>query len=223
MKKPFILSYPRSGSNFICYCLKNIFQFDSGMPKSHGQNKEFWYHYTDKKLNKVPYEYHLKSPLIFIMRNYKESIPRQTDDYNFSEKYRKAVSNYRTKDNNHHFDYISILEFYDKREDPKILIYYEDFMTNIDIELKKICDFVADSLNIEYKHDRFNSFIENIDFHKNESLKNYQKHSESKTKGGGLEYHSKKIKLDIRYEIDRYMENEYEYLYNKYLKRYALT
>ena len=67
-----ILSYPRSGSNFLYYSLSVIGIY---LGKTHGQNKEFW---LDKESDKK---------LVFMIRNYKESIPRQIDGYKFDDRF----------------------------------------------------------------------------------------------------------------------------------------
>jgi hypothetical protein len=203
-----ILNYPRCGSNFLWYSIKEITGIILG--KTHGQNKEF-----------CEENYHDK--LIFMIRNYKECIPRQTKDYSFGEKFKSQLLNYKTNSDEHHFDYISVLEYYDKYEKDKIIIYYEDFISNTTTELLKVIKFIVGDID-EIK---INQYIENIELHKKNSSDRYRSivvdgcMSIDLSGNVNIKHHSSKIPKDLRLEIDKYISNEYKYYFDKYLTRYS--
>jgi hypothetical protein len=202
-----ILSYPRSGSNFLYYSLSVIGIY---LGKTHGQNKEFWLDTeSDKKL-------------VFMIRNYKESIPRQIDGYKFDDRFKSQISNYRTDNDDHHFDYISILDYYDKYTGPKIIIYYEDFINDTKNELIKVVDFISDGIDNTILVEEF---IKNIEFHKKSSSDRYNSMMIIGCKSINdnkvdLLFHSNKITKVVKNKIDRYLYKNYKELFSKYLTRY---
>ena len=201
----FILSYPRAGSNFLHYCIKEITGIDIG--KTHAQNKEFWSETQSGKL-------------IFIIRNYKESIPRQTNAYDFGEKLKSQLSNFRTECDIHHFDYISPLDYYDKYQGEKIIIYYEDFVINTEDNLLKVIGFINGDIK------KIGDFIGKLDSHKKKSAEIYN----SLVPGGcksingklvDINFHSKKMDNNTKNKIDSYISEKYKNLFDKYLSRYS--
>jgi hypothetical protein len=209
-----ILNYPRCGSNFLYYSIKEITNISYG--KSHGQNKEFWQNKeTDYKL-------------IFMIRNYKECIPRQIDNYTFGELFKSQISNLRTTNEMHHFDYISVLDYYDKYEGDKVIVYYEDLILNIHSVLTDVIKFIlGDNFN-DKTSDSIKNYIDNIDHHKKKSSERYQSLTLLGCKSINNEnvdifHHSKKMDKNDLLMIDKYLNDNYKYLYNKYLYRYSET
>lgn len=200
-----ILSYPKSGSNFLHYSIKQITGL--ALNKSHAQNKEFFQQKHDK--------------LIFIIRNYKECIPRQTKDYEFGDKFKSQLLNFRTTTDHHHFDYITTLDYYDKYKGDKTIIYYEDFILNTRKELLKIIKFLGD-----YDTKLIDNYINDIDFHKKCSINIYNSITHNgctsldKNLDSNINFHSAKIPNNTRIDIDYYIISNYKNYYDKYLCRY---
>jgi hypothetical protein len=243
-----LLSYPRSGSNFLYYILYSI--MGVRYQKQHGASPGYWEELYNLEGEEVTL---YKMPLVFILRNPKECIPRQTGEYKFGPKFMSALSNKYPNGRDpsqHHYDYIRLLEHYDKAEQFKIMVYYEDLLTHPEREIKRI---LAEIDGLKTRGSRYNYweikngnhvlnpkmsddienrteshnpdileyFIKNYDDLSKTSINRYENiTTSSESKGRDLLYHSKKIdKREIK-KIDQYLKENYPYLVNKYLKRY---
>jgi hypothetical protein len=193
-----IINYPRSGSNFLNYCIKELVGF--GLWKNHGQSYDFW-------LKE-------RQDTIFLLRNYKECIPRQCNSYLASVIKKQMVNAAANKDNDI-FDYISVLNYYHTLKKKKLLIYYEDLITNTEFEILRVIKFLKkDGVTLLNPQD----FLINLDAHRKKSAAAYVQGS--RTGGQVTIYHSKKINVADKKDIDTYLESTYPELWNKYLKRY---
>tara|TARA_R110000796_G_scaffold58413_4_gene134860 strand:+ start:15680 stop:16327 length:648 start_codon:yes stop_codon:yes gene_type:complete len=199
-----IINYPRSGSNFLHYCVENLFNID--IWKNHGQSPEFW--------QKERY------PSIFLLRNYKECVPRQLgctkrgNEYDL-ESIKSHMRNANATKDTKTFDYIKVLKYYDELEKEKLLIYYEDLISNTENELKRLVDFMN---GLGFKTELFNDFIINLEKHRKESLKRYTPTSSS---GGNVKiFHSKNIRDKDKNSLDKFLQKTYPNLWDKYLKIY---
>lgn len=156
-----------------------------------------------------------KSKLLFLLRDYKENLYRNT--------FPGLLSNEEFKDlflNNHSkfILYITNLTTYDQW-DPnyRLLIYYEDLITNPEKEVRKIIEFfdesVSDFLNPE--------LLKKVTF---DVLSYYNKRYEpsggSHSGGKALKYHSRKVLISVLQEIDNYIAIQYPDFWLKYLNRY---
>lgn len=212
-----ILSYPRSGSNFLNYCL-NILTGQE-IPKIHGQYPSQWSAESLAGEGKQ---------LILIIRNYKECIPRQMEKYTAqgilehasnTKPYEKDIVPDRKGINARHADYIAMLEFFERFGGSKIFLYYEDLIANTHQELSRLCEFTGvDNKVLE-------SFMQDIDNHQHASSQRYNKTNtgcKSISKDGSAQpiFHSKKISAQDRLSIDRQLQQKFPTLYEKYLKRY---
>ena len=140
--------------------------------------------------------------LVFVIRDYTECIIRHLDTQNnIKESILVPCINH----------YAELLQQYDKFEKPKIMIYYEDLITNPKDNIKKIFDFI-DSYDIN----DLENFFENIEVHKTKSLLKY-KCGQSK---GKLNYHKNKRKSDFLKRFHKLMRDKSTELYDKYLTRY---
>lgn len=214
-----LLSYPKSGSNWLSYCIEYLTDIevvgrDSGKFGIH----TVW---SKARLPDVPYrkdvvieKFHCldvgKSTwenvnydkLIFILRNYKECV------YNFENTFNLLLTEERD------VNYVRILKLFDSFPRKKIVVYYEDLMTLPKEELKKICTF----LNCD--NEFFEEFFCNFHEHKMRSLQLYRGPGGAKS-NGELIHHSKDIDTKILQSIDKEFENKYPILFDKYLRRYC--
>ena len=213
-----ILGYPRSGNNWIKYCINNI--TGSGVEYSHGNHERFW------KTNAISKDF----KLIFIIRNYKESLTRHR--YN-----NKDCLNRKPHDNEKRMmddlmgitpldrgfvdqlDYIAILKFYEEyNEKRKIKIHFEDMIMNPEKEIRNLMDL------LEYKNEgKINDFVKNIERHKIESIRLYDtKIQKTVTRGkvDQLIHHSRKLRKEFRLQMDNHLETNFSELFKKHLLRY---
>lgn len=230
-QRTFLLSYPRSGNTWLRYCLEYL----TARPTMHRFNMKDpmnqplgWCADFPVDCNKPPIEkVHTKREmqraeydpendlLIVIVRNPKEAIARHLNkDITF-----KTFKGGRGKLSlGSPYTYFENLMVYNSwKPENRILIYYEDLITDPDDVLTALLLFLNEPLDNLY------IFMQNFAEHKKNAISIYQKsEKESKTKGDDLLFHSKKMSPDHRKEIDSWAEQLYPELWRTYLKdRYA--
>lgn len=220
--KVMVCSYPRSGTHFLCYAMRYL---SHSMPAKSRLKIErchsfLRYYEVQKQKNEQPSIDPNKDYLVLILRNYRECMLRSF--LGDSEK----VLQHLVDDSSSHliYRYFNNLEDFDNWPPHKRhLVYYEDLMQNPMEELLKIANF----LKIDKR--RVLEFVKNIDFHREECLKRYNRefkasdYRHTQSKGLDMLYHSKKIPLDERIKMDILAKQRSPYLYKKYLKRYELA
>jgi len=242
MKQLTFLSYPRCGSHFLCYSIEKIFRTKTiRSEKRHvdvfrqiQETDDFRYR-TDLKIYKnhgcssqheIINKY--STGLIFIIRNYKECVFRRLKSHTPNFTLKDVLGELNNKPVtvfdrwSHSFDYIRLLNYYDTFEHPKIIVYYEDLITDFEKEILRMRDFFS-SVGIEEDEGSVQKFLDNIESHKEESIKQYHNEVErkgSQTKGKDLLYHSKQVDPSLLLKMDEHLSINFPELYEKYLTRY---
>lgn len=218
-----LLSYPRSGNTWLRYCVETLtdkkttsvlippYDTKKGLEVLVGmgmspmdkdslvESKKTQVileksHVWRESLNNI-FTKENKSKLILMVRDYKESIPRNTN-HNKS-KYLEESQKFNGN-----------IDIFDKTDLDKLLIYYEDLILNPKDVLSEVLLFLN-----EYDEKKLNSFIESIDYHKSKSISIYDKFQGSQTKGEDLHGHKKKLtQSDLDY-LDSLFTNK---LINRY-------
>lgn len=221
-----LLSYPRSGNTWIRYCIEFLtkqptygYSNDSSATFDRNPIGNFVDIGVDFKLSTVCIKRHhatnvLADKLIFILRNYKEVILRHrlnnVEDISLDLLKTSCIS----EDMSH--NYIQLIEFYDKFEGDKLLIYYEDIISDIREIARSILLFLG-------KGEIFlDEFLDNIDVHKKNCIGIYEKEGEtiSFTKGETPIFHSNFLKDLDKKLWDSYLSDNFPQLFYKYLYRY---
>jgi hypothetical protein len=221
--KFFLMSYPRSGSNWLRYCVEFLTKYPTVGPlhKSTKLNQPFGTRCNigvDLKKDYILFRAHLtnpatrKKPVILLIRNYKECIPRHA----------LLPTNPNRKDvidafNDDLLKYTSLIKEFDIWGPKKILVYYEDLISNPRVELKRVLDF------FEVPDTHINAFIKDFDSHRKASIKQYSSLvQKSQTQGEKklLDYHSSEYPIELKHELDTIMKNDLHDLYGKYLGRF---
>ena len=213
-----LLSYPRSGNHLTRFFIelltgkptqgcvgsprdipiyKNTFpeevKFNIKDGSEFGFHKHHEFHFEPKELNK----------LIFIIRNPKECMPRHTSN-NFK------VGNYDRC-------YFGVIDKFDEiDDDKKMLLYYEDIITDKMGFINKLIDFIGITNQ------------ERIDYVKNNLEKLFLISSRGGKRAWGgcksqfsLSYHFDKAPKKYRDQLIPYLENKMKNkTYQKYLSRY---
>lgn len=207
-----LLSYPRSGNTWLRYCVESITQrstigyqnegsaeFDrsSLIPELRGQ--------SDPILIKRHFYNHIEScdRLILVVRNYKESVLRHNPE---------------SKDNlvvlkNEAGHYMSLLNYYEVFQGPKLLIYYKDLITNFIPTINRIMVFLGKTDTVS----SICNFSRNIEDHKTKSIDIYSKHAASHTHGNYLLYHSNNLSKDEKLQWDSVFREINPSQFDKYL------
>jgi len=223
--KCYLVSFPKSGNTWMRYCLEYLTKRPT-LPISFYKDGRHSGHYN---IMRYPHDFrhplnvdYLKFPiikchfpeqifnekflpfdknndiLILLIRNYKEVIPSHMN--------KLEVSKF----------YFNILEAYENWNPAnRILIYYEDFISNPEVELVRLLQF----LNEPPKY--LINFLENYKFHKTQCINDYAKNiSKPITQGNTALFYSKKYSITELIEIDEKIKKMYPILAKKYLTRY---
>lgn len=203
-----VVGYPRSGNNWLCYCLSKISNCGiSQLSYAHGNTFNFWKNIANNENN-----------LVFIIRNYKECIVRHTNA-NFKIIKMELSGSTPIETGKEDTDYISLMKLYDSySENRKYLVYYDELIKNPERTLNNLLKFTQED------SDKLNEFMKNYDYHKNFSLKKYSNLIQPPiTKGeiNKITFHRNKLSINQRHELDNYINRKFPNLFEKYLIRYA--
>jgi hypothetical protein len=227
MKKTYLISYPRSGNTWLRYCVEFITQrptigYQSETASSYDKYSIGKFSNLNTNLNSEPvlikrhgFESIMNEKsdkIVVLIRNYQEVIIRHSEKIDFDS----FTSNLIGKNNE--VDYYSIVNQYDKWNGEKIIIYYEDLITNLEGTLKKVMSFIS---NEDFSQ-RISYIINNLEHHKKESIRIYSIHSESKTQGNETKYHSNKISKAEKAKREEFVKNKDLKIFEKILKRYEI-
>ena len=158
------------------------------------------------------------SKLLFVIRNYKECIMKRQKEnisLNFSPtQLRNCIVNSDAEFNH----YIDNLNFYNSwpNDETKLIIYYEDLISQPRVEICKILDFFGE------QDADVDGFFANYDYWAKRILDSYIKQRGAQHSSGGNKaiYHSKDFPISILQEIDQSVQVRYPVLWEKYLNRY---
>lgn len=197
-----LVSYPRSGSNWVKYFVEFITDLKVGdgvFRKSHSSRNQ---------------------RQIFLIRNYKECLyshgARSYDDF-IRELTKDGQFNPIRKPQPY---YLTLLQIFDDLKLPKILIYYEDLIENPEGEFSRLFEFLRSIEGISIKGDLKQFFVD-IDEHIQKSLVWYSKNVHIPMSSEKLIYHSLNLTRRFRLKLDNFLQEHYQFLYNKYLIRYS--
>ena len=224
MEKVFLLSYPRSGNTWTRYIIEAVTKRQSaGYGGKHDKAlaKRTEIKGVDSDLAPVVYKshkYHNNEEcdgIICIVRDYKECAIRhgiaEPGNRTREEKIkRKFDTGFRGRQPD--VDYIDVLMSFDEFEKPKLLVYYEDLLTQPKVEIERIAKFLgANTEDVD-------EFMDNYDTHVQKGVKAY--HDKSYSKGNDLKYHQKKASAEICEYMTSTLEEKFPELFDKYLSRY---
>lgn len=216
-----ILAFPRSGSTWMRYCVEFLSKKKTGYPGSPNPGDNPISEIingmgVDTNAPSILYKTHniknfgpKQDKLIIIVRDYKEVIPRHLGLDNLMEKFINSTRGM----SNPGVDYLKIVEQYDQLESEKLLVYYEDFISKPETELRRVLKF----LDVDETH--LQSFVENYEFHQKQGIKAY--HGRSFTKGTGKSFWQDKIPSNTLNSMTIHLKKTNGPLFEKYLKRYA--
>ena len=219
----FLLSYPRSGSNWLRYCLEFLTKKPTVGPENHTNplNQPFgsrlelgvnldqnYLLYRDHNLINTTLKVRNK-PMIFLIRNYKECVLRGfciSKNLNTSEALRFAKEMLVVFERN--------LRTFNDWSENKIVVYYEDLIINPEDTLKGILSFVG------YSEEYLSDFLKNLEQHRVISLNEYSISQGRGTSGdkSTVNFYSKQFDKNVLREIDK--EFETIEFFSTHLERY---
>ena len=207
MSKNLILSYQKSGLNFIRYCVEFLTkEITPGrtrlIPSSKPKKKQIYAfrrsHYSVKTR---PDE-----NLIILIRDYRELACRPFGDSPASPQSREE----RIKDLSRR--YKSFFKIYEKHQGKKAIIYYEDLIEN----LLPITEIILKVFDLNIKED-LDLFIRNEKKHREKS---FTLGNRRFSDGYSKKFHQRKASASVLAEMENFMKNELGEL-SIYLDRYS--
>ena len=148
--------------------------------------------------------------LVFMLRNYRESLSRHIQHANFKDgiPYKELLA-YSAK-------YLSLLRDYDQwNSSRKLLVYYEDLMENPNGTVGVVFSFLE---NLGASEDGKQHFVDNLPEHQKASFGIYG----GSNSGSDVNYYSKILGVKTCRELDAHIKHSDEKLYVQFLKRYEL-
>jgi hypothetical protein len=124
----------------------------------------------------------------------------------------EMIRHYRDK--KHEMLFVNLAQFDTWRNDRKLLVYYEDLMTNPQATIAKVVKFIKEPLS------KVKDFIASLDFHKERCLTYYRARHGSITEGKDLTYHTDHLSKDEVQILYHHIKATNPSLWNKYLSRY---
>ena len=216
-KKPktFLLTAPKSGTNWMAYSLmqltKQPFMYISPQIRNvrilqctNIKDDAFiCAHLPSIVLNQN--QNTVSDKLIVLVRNYFEELISLWGDY--KQTFKSAMSTSK-------HNYFDILNLYDAwNPNQRILVYYEDLMTDYEGEMKRVLDFLGSEAGLQ-------DFLDHYERYREESMQRYTFGIQSG--GADLLYHSRNVPLVWLVQLENFFKKKYPYLWNKYLTRYAV-
>ena len=214
-----LITYSRSGTNWLRYVIELL----SGRPtpgheRLHGGD--------DFVIDRAHEGYRVASEyerIILVVRNYKECLVRHSID--------EWKAN---KDGSHRLDVTSFLDDQSGRQPPawfienlrtyhefpgdKLLLYYEDLMTEPETELRRLIEF------LDLPRAGVDDLFAHLDEHRRRSVELYRQNQVSYTEGDAdkLSHHSESLLSDAeKRAFDAYYAERHPELFRRYLSRYA--
>lgn len=214
-----LVSYPRSGSNWVKYFIQNMTKLSvaDGTARPDISKNEFGKnHGHEGGWFKLVQEAGDSYRQILIVRNYKECL------YRFNARsYNEFVDKltYDARTGVQKTGYMCLLQIFDDLKVPKLMIYYEDLLKNPEEEFGRLHKFLSDIDGITFvKH--LEIFFNSLPEHIQKSLDWCMEHIQLPVSSGKPIFHSLNLRRELLLNLDSYLEEHYLKLYNKYLSRY---
>ena len=222
-----LVSYPRSGRNFLLFLTEFVTRspsnrfysfeqtFYSGrwpvFEITHSPNFEWgWRHREEGETKK----------LIFLLRNYKECLIRHRGNYLAECNYKgKKFFEASSMSQPPHW-YVSNIEYFEQFQGDKILIYYEDLIASPAIEIERMIRFLGwAQTGLET---RLEYLASNLHEMRERSIAYYDSHQVSRTRGDPTltVFHSNDLSEEVVRELDAAIFERIPDLADKFLLRY---
>jgi hypothetical protein len=217
-----LLSLPRTGSNWVRYWFE-YFSNENTSERNILVEMNHWGEQRTEKTNATIYKRHTideKSlndrgieKLVLVLRDYRECFVRHCRGRTFDKKVSRMS------------DYTDNLYVYDAFEGDKMIMYYEDFVSDPATYMKQFLDF----LEIRNEWDDID-----VEKHRDISVKLYESGGSKKvgkqtrgapslTKGkADFEFHQSELDDEIKSKLENWFVEEHPNLHDSYLDRYKL-
>ena len=212
----YMLSYPRCGSSFVRYCVENLLQkptLDCGgrLNKVYGNSVQY-----KSNIPILRKEHFIKGintkveKLILLVRNYKDSFISHNLRTFDLEKEVDIMYDNLIKADYFYKEYYDLIDYYDKFDQEKLIVYYEELIKKPQISIENILNFLDDEYELPPKE------IEKL---KQESQQKYcTKHGFTRTNKIKNLYEI--FSKEQNYKLDQIFQDYNKQLYDEYLTHY---
>lgn len=149
--------------------------------------------------------------LVLLIRDYKEAMVRHHKEGGLASldaRFEKEMQGLA----NPECDYIKAIQHFDIWPGPKLLIYYEDLISDPPTSIKKLAELLPTTT------ESTQILVNNLPFHIKQGISSY--HAKSFTEGKQLVYHQQEITSEQRERIKHHLETNFSNIYKQYLTRY---
>lgn len=212
--KPNLVSFPRSGTNWLRYFVETL----TGLPTP-GEERLFGGNeYCMDRCHAGFATMSRYDKVILVLRDYKECLirhhglesirsHRSIGDYLVSKDYAEPPGWYWRN-----------LATFDIHHGQKLLLYYEDLVREPESSLRNLANF------LQLDQTALDEFLKNLEHHRKASIREYTKHSHvSMTTGedGNIGSHAKGLSIREKISFDEWFETNSAGLSKPYLARYV--
>lgn len=210
--KPLLMSYSRSGTNWVRYMI----EFLSDRPTPGHTRLVDGGNYVIDRAHKGFSVINRYSKVVLLIRNYKECLVRHSLDRWKKSSSTKEFLEDRKQEQPPDW-YIKNIQAFDSFKFDKLLVYYEDLVSDPENQASRIAEF------LDIQNDNLSDFQNNIDYHRKRSVSYYGENQRSLTGGdtAKLNHHSaRNLTIEQSREFDVYYLTNFSGIYQKYLLRY---
>lgn len=214
--RPLLVSYSRSGTNWIRY----IIEYLSGKPTPgqlrlyKGKRNKFFIDRAHCGFEVM----HQYNKVILIIRDYRECLLRHNHELWSKTNDVKTFLEDQTVKHPASW-YIQNIQSFDEFTGDKIVLYYEEILSDPSSQIPGLCDF------LDFPRDRCIEFLNNLPEHSKKSVSAYTSTthtSETKLNPTNFRFHAtKNLTPAQQLEFDQYYQEHYPDLFEKYLFKYA--
>lgn len=214
----YVLTYPKSGTHWFLYSLSyltkrdafgdqrfsSLIEVDPDLPIL-----EHLHIFRDPNALDDERGFQKEDRMILLLRDFKEALPRT-----HHENYDRILSLVRSKEE----DYLANLEAFDRLpQECRLVLYYEDLCLFPEKTLRQALQFLKED------ESRLSHFIENLSFHRWQSLSFYNQHETyggTQSKGEDFRFHQKRSPQEFNQALEELFLELAPDLSKKYLARY---
>ena len=218
-----LLSLPRTGSNWIRYWFE-YFSNENTSERNILVETNHWGEIRTEKTNATLYKRHLLSEedienrdiknLVCVIRDYRECFVRHCRGRTFERKVSRMS------------DYTDNLSVYDAFQGNKMIMYYEDFVSDPTMYMKQFLDFLeikSEWHNIDVKEHRDIS-VKLYESGGSNTIGKQTRGAPSLTKGkADFQFHQKDLDDQTITMLENWFIENHKELHDKYLARYKLS
>ena len=195
-----VLGHPKSGTHLLSDLIREAFGVEWTLVLNEAEDRDI----TWKTHSYCP-DLLVDSPLVLLLRNYKECIPSW-----FSDRYEVNINNFKRvfcSGKLFKADYIGLCQSFIGHQGPKCVVYYEDLVTCPSSVVWRLAALLGDAPKPVNMSKLFK-----------DSIKNHE--GQCYSPGTDIFFHSRKLDPALRRDMDEYLASNWKEIFASFLARY---